>query len=1054
MANEIEDQLVQIKTNPGSRKKSKLTLAAVREKLAAEKGRGYWRTIDELSGSEDFDEMLRNEFPRQTSEWLDSVSRRGFLKMMGASMALAGLSACTKQPEEAIVPYVKQPEDLIPGRPMYFATAMPFPTGAHPLLVKSNEFRPTKIEGNPRQPASAGATDVLAQASILDLYDPDRSQHVTYRGEARNWADFLTFINDYLARNQGKQGAGIRFLTGTVVSPTLAGQISSLLRSLPQAKWYQWDSANRDAARAGAKIAFGQYAEPQYKMEAADVVLSLDADFLSGAQFPGFVRYSRDFISRRKLKPGVKMNRLYVVESMSTATGHKADHRLRLRSSEVEGFAAALLAAVGGQGGASHPDSEKQKFLAAVAKDLRSAGGAALVIPGEYQTPAVHALAAQLNSALGAVGKTVAYSDPIEIVPTEQLAGLKELLGDMNSGKVELLVIMGTNPVYSAPPDLQFDKAMEKVATNVHLSLFADETSRLAHWNINEAHYLESWSDARAHDGTVSIVQPLIAPLYDGITAHEVLAAFTPQQKLTAYEAVRAHWVQNARGGNFEEMWRKALHEGSIPDTAFQAKTLTAKAGGFAAPRPVAADEIEVVFRPDPTLYDGRYANNGWLQETPKPVTRLCWDNAAMMSPATASANHLNEEDVIEIALDGRKLNAPVQVVPGMADNSIMLYLGSGRTVSGRVGTEVGFNANLIRNSNSPWFATGAKIRKTGDVYRLPIVQSHYTTNNGKESLEGREAIAQKDYQWNRGIVRFATLEEYEKNPGFAHEGFEEPARNQTLYSQDYKYEEQPYAWGMAVDMNSCIACNSCVVACVAENNSPVVGREQVKVGRQMYWLRIDTYFQGDLDNPRAHFQPMFCQHCENAPCEPVCPVGATLHSPEGLNVMVYNRCVGTRYCSNNCPYKVRRFNFLLFSDFETESLKGLRNPDVSVRSRGVMEKCTYCVQRINAARINAETEEVRLQAADANAKRSIRDGEILTACQQACPTEALTFGNINDPNSRVSKLKNQQRNYAVIAEVNVRPRTTYIAEVINPNSELEEKKGEKASVLSAGANA
>ncbi|HEX6465695.1 MAG TPA: TAT-variant-translocated molybdopterin oxidoreductase [Terriglobales bacterium] len=943
MANEIEHQLVQIKTANTDRavsgkKKPKLTLAEVRAKLSTEKGKGYWRSLEEAAGSEEFDEMLRNEFPRQTSEWLDPVSRRGFLKLMGASMALAGLSACTKQPIEPIVPYVRQPEDLIPGRPMFFSTIMPFPTGGQPLLVKSNEFRPTKIEGNPQHPASAGATDVYAQGSILDLYDPDRTQRVAYLDGTRSWGDFQAFVNDYLEKNRGRQGAGLRFLTGTVVSPTLANQIAGLLRSMPQAKWYQFDAVNRDSARAGAKAAFGQYVEPQYKMDAADVVLSLDADFLSNAQFPGFVRYSRDFIARRKLADGVKMNRLYVVESMSTTTGHKADHRLRLRSAEVQNFAAALLAAVGGGSAAGKPLApEAQKFIEVLAKDLRSANGAVVVLAGEQQTPAVHALAAQLNSALGAVGKTVTYSDPIEIVPVEQVAGLKELVGDMNAGKVDLLVIMGTNPVYGAPVDIAFDAAMEKVATRVYLGFYYDETARLSQWQINEAHYLESWSDARAHDGTVSIVQPLIEPLYGGISAHEMIAAFA-QQKLTPYDAVRSYWLQNARAGSdFEAFWRKALHDGFIPNTAFQGKALAARGGSLPAAPSLAENDVEVVFRPDPTLYDGRYANNGWLQETPRPLTRLCWDNAAMMGPKTALDHGLAEEDVIEIEADGRKVLAPVQVVPGLADNSITVYLGSGRKFPVRVGNDIGFNANALRASNSPWFVTGVKIRKTGDTHRLAIVQSHYSS--GKESLEGREAIDEESNPYNRGIIRHATLKEYQEHPDFAHERHDDPKLDTTLYP-NYDYKDG-YAWGMAIDLNSCIGCNSCVVACVAENNSPVVGKEQVKVGRLMYWLRIDTYFQGDLENPRAYFQPMFCQHCENAPCEPVCPVGATVHSPEGLNVMVYNRCVGTRYCSNNCPYKVRRFNFLLYSDYETESLKGLRNPDVTVRSRGVMEKCT-----------------------------------------------------------------------------------------------------------------
>jgi molybdopterin-containing oxidoreductase family iron-sulfur binding subunit len=1049
MANEIENQLVQIQPKqPGEERK--LSLAEVRARLSAARGKEYWQSLKQVTESDGFDELMEREFPRQASEFLDPVSRRGFLKLMGASLALAGLSACTRQPEEEIVPYVKQPEDLIPGRPKYFASAMPFPNGAQPILVKSEEFRPIKIEGNPEHPESGGATDVFTQASILDLYDPDRSQTSSYKGEPREYSDFLNFINAYRTRTRAG-ASGLRFLTGTCISPTFAWLMDAALKANPGSKWYQWDAVNRDNVRAGAKAAFGAYMDPIYRLETADVILSLDADFLSGIAQPGFVRIARDFAKRRKLEPRGEMSRLYVVESQMTTAGAKADHRLRLRASEVEAFAAALLAAVGGAGSAGSLSGEAAAFLQSVAKDLKAKPGASVVIPGDHQSPAVHVLAAQINQALGNAGKTVLYIDPIEPAPTEQVAGMKELAADMRAGKVDLLLMMGVNPLYDAPVDLDFAAAMQRVAETVHVGLHHDETARYSNWHLHTTHYLEMWGDARANDGTVSIIQPLIDPLYAGVSPYSIAAAFAAQPGLTPYSALKQYWGQNAKsqaGADFEAFWRKVLHDGFIPGTALPPKAVAARGGAPATPR-MDAGAIEIVLRPDPTIFDGRYANNGWLQECPKWITRLTWDNAALMSLATAQQLGTREEDVIEIkAANGRKLTATVLPVPGMPDNSITLTLGYGRRDAGRVGTGPGYNAYAIRSSDAQHitWATKSDIKKTGDTFRLAIVQVHELIAGTNKSLPTSEALT-------RSIIRSTTLEEYEKEPGFAHSEryLPTPEHTETLYRNDH---DQPffdyskgYQWAMTVDMNSCVGCNACVVACVAENNIPVIGKEQVKVGRQMYWLRIDTYFTGDLDAPKAVFQPMFCQHCENAPCEPVCPVGATMHTPEGLNQMVYNRCVGTRYCSNNCPYKVRRFNFLLYADYETESLKLLRNPDVSVRSRGVMEKCTYCVQRINAAKIDSETEELKLQQEDPNARRVIQDGEVITACQQACPTGALIFGNMNDPNSRVARQKKLERNYGVLAPVNTRPRTSYLAEVTNPNPELA-PKGAEAGVL------
>ena len=1046
------DELVQIKASPASGR-PRLTLQEVRERLATGTGKKYWRSLEELVGEPGFEELLENEFPTAAVEYhTDGVSRRNFMKLMGASMALAGLTACTRQPDEPIVPYVRQPEDLIPGIPKFFATSMPFPTGAIPLLVKSNEFRPTKIEGNPAHPASNGATDVFAQASILDLYDPDRSQNSSYRGEHRNWGDFHDAIDQYKLKAAASGGSGLRFLSETVISPTLAWQIQTVLKKFPNAKWYQWDPVNRDSARAASQTLFGQYAEPIYKFEAANVVLSLDADFLSGAHFPGFVRYSRDYISRRKMAANVPMNRLYAVESFHTTAGALSDNRLPLRASDIPVFASALAAALGvGAASAQGWTEDQQKFLAAVAKDLKANAGASLVIAGEQQPPELHVIAAQINQALGNIGKTVVYTDPAELVATDQMAGMRQLVADMNGGKVDMLVILHANPVFNAPVDLAFEQAMSKVENNVHLSCYRNETTRVSQWHIHGAHYLETWSDARSYDGTCSLVQPLIASLYDGRSTHEVVGLFSDTPEMTSYEAITTYWRQNGKAaGDFDANWRKWLHDGVIPNTASPLKSVTPR-GGLPAIKPLDKDAVEVVFRPDPTIYDGRYANNAWLQECPKPLTRLEWDNAAMMSIETAAKRGFNQEDIVRITVDGRTLEAPVLVVYGMPDNSITLHLGYGREFAGRVGDGYGFNAYAIRSSKAPLVATAEKIEKTGDGYRLAVVQNftlidpHNDPKWMNRSVQGAEAV-------RRDIIRVASYDEYKKDPDFAHGGKyeEEPEQNNSLYP-GYDYTKG-YQWGMAVDMNSCVGCNACVIACQAENNSPVVGKEQVKIGRDMKWLRIDAYFTGDLHNPRAFLQPMMCQHCENAPCEPVCPVGATVHTPEGLNMMVYNRCVGTRYCSNNCPYKVRRFNWMLFADYDTPSLKPLRNPDVTVRSRGIMEKCTFCVQRINAARIQAEVEEVQLQQADPKAERKIRDGEVVTACQQACPTDAIVFGDINDPNSRVTKIKAQSRNYGVLTQINTRPRTSYIANVINPNMEIGDRTGAPEKSYISGA--
>ena len=1020
-------------------KKQELTLDAARAKLAGQKGKTYWRSVDELADTPEFREMVGREFPAQAAEWIDPVSRRGFLKVMSASLALAGLSGCTKQPDEPIYPYVKEPEDLVLGRPVYFATAMPFNTGAVPLLVKTDAYRPIKVDGNPEHPVNRGSSDPLSQGSLLDLYDPDRSQRVINRGEVREFAAFLAVFRAMLADKKASGGAGLYILSDTVTSPSLAAQWKAAQQNYPNAKLVQWDPINRDSAYSASKTAFGDYYDAQYRLQGADVIVSLDADFLSGITHPGFLRLAADYASRRKLTdPSISMNRLYAVESSPSTTGFKAEHRVALKPSDIASFAAALAAAVGaGSAGAQPPAGATGKFLSAIAADLKANAGKCVVIPGEQQTLAVHLAAIAINQALGNVGKTVVYTETVNPMPSIQGEDIVSLVNDMKAGKVEWLVILNANPVYTAPVDLQFEEALNKVKMTAHLGSHLNETGLVTEWHINGAHYLESWSDTRAYDGTASVIQPMIDPLYGGKTAHDVVQSMLDQPDLSPYQVVRKTWQASLGAGDAEHAWRKILHDGMVGGTAFEPKTVSAKIGDLQATSPSAADEtVEVIFRADPNVYDGRYANVGWLQEIPKPVTSMSWDNAALMSYRTLSKFKLAEQDVIALESNGNTVLAPVMAVPGHPDDAVTVYLGYLRPHGGRVAGGLGFNAYSIRTSNAPLFAPGATIKNTGKTYEFAVTKSHYTDHrsveaggdgSGTHSLEGNVALT-------RGIIRSASLDEFKENPNFAHEE-EDPKPDDSLFA-NWRYDKT--AWGMAIDMNSCVGCNACVVSCYAENNIAVVGRHNTMTGRIMQWLRIDTYFEGDLDAPRAHFQPMTCQHCENAPCEQVCPVGATVHSPEGLNVMVYNRCVGTRYCSNNCPYKVRRFNFLLYSDWDTESLKLMRNPDVTVRSRGVMEKCSYCIQRISAAKIAADKQ-----------NRDIRDGEVVTACQQACPTGAIVFGNINDKASKVAKLKAQQRNYGVLADLNTRPRTTYIAEVFNTNPELSEARSEHAPAKS-----
>ncbi|MGH9686763.1 MAG: TAT-variant-translocated molybdopterin oxidoreductase [Candidatus Acidiferrales bacterium] len=980
-----------------------------------------WQSLEELSDTKVYRDFTENEFPA-TYKDSSGINRRDVLKLMAASAAMAGLSACTKLPQEKIVPYVRPPEEIVPGVPLFYATSISEPGGAVGLLVESHMGRPTKIEGNPEHPGSMGATDAPQQASILNMYDPDRAQTVRFDGVLSSWNDFVAAMGNTRARFIGN-GAGVRILTPTAVSPTLGSQFKVLLADFPGAKWHQYEPSGNNSARMGSKLAFGRPINPVYHFDQADVVVSLDSDFLmSGA---GHVRYIREFSGRRSLPngPSSNLNRLYVVESMITSTGAMSDHRLPLRSTDVEAFTRQLASAVGVSAASAANTSEVNvpaDWLKAVADDLTAHRGSSLVIAGENQPPIVHAIAHAMNAALGNVGKTVVYTESIEAEPIDQMESLKDLVNDLNANKVDFLLILGGNPVYDAPADLDFMRALLKAKLRVYSGLYYNETAEWCHWEVPATHFLETWSDARAYDGTAGVVQPLISPLYDSHSDHEILAVLSGRSGISSHDLVREYWQsqRTEKGKAFEDFWETTLYQGYVAGTAFSPVSVPLQSDFLKQSATPAADAaaLELVFRTDPCIGDGLNNNNAWLQELPKPLTRLTWDNAALVSPNTAQKLKIKSEDYVELELGGRKVSAPVFVTFGHADNSVTVNFGYGRLRTGAVGTGTGFNAYLLRTSFAPSFAQGLKVTNTGENFPLACVQHQYTIESEGHPAE-KESVAAIE---QRDLVQIATLDEFRKDPTFAKQPDTTENKDQSLYP-NYKYDG--YAWAMSIDLNRCVGCNACVIACQSENNIAVVGKDQTIHGRIMHWIRIDTYFRGDLENPEAFFEPLPCMQCENAPCEYVCPVGATTHTPEGLNDMTYNRCVGTRYCSNNCPWKVRRFNFYLYSDWNTKSLYGVRNPDVTVRSRGVMEKCTYCVQRIQEAKIRSTRED-----------RVIRDGEIVTACQQVCPANAIVFGNINDPDSKVSKLKAQQRDYVLLADLNTRPRTSYLARVRNPN--------------------
>lgn len=1086
----------------------KMEAADVRDKLQDKKGPEFWRSLNELAQTPEFEDMVAREWKSAPGSW-EGVSRRDFLKLAGASLALAGLAGCARQPEEHILPYKEQPENLIPGRALFFATAASKSAApgfgyAIGVLGESHMGRPTKIEGNPDHPSSLGSTDAITQGTLYTLYDPDRSQNVTQNGEASTWEEAKGELNNAMAKLRSTRGAGLAILSESFTSPTLAAQMAELRRVYPAAKWHTWDAVNHDNRRT----ALGAV-DPVYRFDKAKVIVSLDSDFLQDE--PGSVRYARDFADGRRIRTRAgktTMNRLYAIESTTTITGANADHRWPVKASEVAAVAQNLELGAGyinsrtqRTSSAKLPASISQEAIRAIADDLKANRGASIVIAGPNQPPEIHLTAHLINEALGNIGKTVLYIEPVEANPVNHLQSLTNLVADMDAGHVSTLVVIGANPVYTAPADLKFLDAFKKVKLRVRLGLYNDETSNWCHWHLPQRHYLEDWSDARAHDGTASIVQPLIAPLYDGISAHQLLSLLSGRGDRNPYNIVREYWSTRLGGGDFETSWRKVLNDGIIPNTAAKPRAVTASTPAPSAQRPAAAD-LEINFFPDPHIWDGAHSNNGWLQELPKPMTKMTWDNVVQVSLKTARELAIDNRDLVSLTVGGNTIkDAPVWIVPGQPDGQITVHLGYGRTRVGQIGEGAGFNAYPLRTSKNLWFSGGVQVQKTAaNAARLAVTQENHAIDNrkrpsppGLQHDDGDKTTM--DSFHDRDIIRVLPLATFLKNPkaaGQTEGHVEEPETPQSkkhglephgsgghpdsaesatasthgedehedhsvgspyepqimpriwpsdrkgvdhngvpTYDQDRNgYAGNPVpAWGMTIDLNTCIGCNACTIACQAENNISVVGKDQVVRGREMHWIRIDRYYRGDVENPEMYHQPVPCMHCEKAPCEPVCPVEATSHSVEGINEMTYNRCVGTKYCSNNCPYKVRRFNFLQYSAQDDVSLSMMKNPDVTVRARGVMEKCTYCVQRINDARWQAEKE-----------GRPIRDGEVTTACAQVCPTKAIVFGNMQDKKSELYETKAEPHNYGMLNELNTMPRTTYLAKLRNPNPALEEK--------------
>ncbi len=991
------------------------------------KGADFWRSLEERQDTPAFREMLREKFPHLVAFTNEPRTRRGFFRLMGASLAMAGMVGC-RRPEEPIVPHATRPANRDPGVPVQYATAMELGGLAHGLLVTSYDGRPVKVEGNPEHPASAGGTTALAQAAILELYDPERSTSLLRRerdnAAEKDWDDWDAFAVPHFESLRARGGQGLAVLCEASASPTLRRLRDAFASDLPQARWHEYESLSRDAEREGAALAFGEPVQTHLHLAEAEVVVCLDADPLF--DHPDAVRHARELAPRRQGEHG-SSTRLYAVEAAFSLTGAMADHRIPLRASEVPAAAAQIARQLVDHGlsdpvlvraaaAADHLVDPGFPHMAEMIEDLARHPAHSLVVAGPRQPAAVHALCHAINAGLGAVGHTVTYTPDPEPGRESHGSSLSGLTAAMAAGEVTTLLIVGGNPVYDAPADVDFAGALANVATiTAHLSLYDNETSHACTWHLPRAHFLESWGDARGPDGTVSVVQPLIAPLYGGQTPIELLAQVVGETD-RGMDLVKGTFGVGSDPLTLDSRWRRALQDGIVPGSAWTSAEpgeLQVEAIATAAARAAgveATSGFEVVIAPDPKLYDGRFANNGWLQELPEALTKVTWDNPVLVAPADAERLGVSTNDRVAIVGGDVRVEATAYVMPGQTPGTLTVTVGSGRTAAGSVGDGVGTDVSALRTTGFPYQAAGADLNPLGDRHDLACTQDHYPLDTiGESGLERRLD----------DLYRSADLSTYEHHPDFAQHVVHHPPLDQQWRPHEY----DGHRWAMAIDLSTCTGCNACLVACQAENNVPVVGREQVEAGREMHWLRLDRYFRGDATEPTVALMPVTCHHCENAPCEQVCPVAATVHDHEGLNVMVYNRCVGTRYCSNNCPYKVRRFNFFKYQDPETDVEKMRFNPNVTVRSRGVMEKCSFCVQRINRARIAAE-----------NDGRDLRDGDIVPACAQVCPSGAIVFGDLSDPESRISKLHADPRSYAMLGEMNNRPRLKYMAKLTNPS--------------------
>jgi MoCo/4Fe-4S cofactor protein with predicted Tat translocation signal len=992
--------------------------------------RPMWRSLDDLAGDSAYRELVQREFPSYADEML-APSRRDFLRLMGASVALAGMTACRRWPSENIVPFAHRPEGYVPGNTLQYATSFELRGAAAGLLVTSYDGRPIKIEGNPSHPQSLGATDPIAQATVLQLYDPDRSTEFVERANgggpvSRDRDAFAAWFTPLLASLRASGGQGLRVLSEPSSSPTLADLKARFSATFPKAVWVTWDPLSRDAAREGSLLAFGRPLRTHLALEKADVIAAFDADVLG--HDPAALANARAWAKRRRAADGT-MHRLYAIEPAYSLTGGSADTRIAVTAGLVpvvlgrlaEQLLQAGVALPAGTDElreavsrfASHPYDDPR--IAVLASDLIDAKGNGAIVVGPRQPAAAHALACVLNAALQNVGEAVWYSEDPEPERPSHRDAIAKLAAEMGAGIVDALVVLGGNPAYDVPSDLDFGNKLQKVKATVRLGLYDDETSAVCRWHVPQAHYLEAWGDTRGWDGTAGIVQPLIEPLYDGTSAIELAASMIDGQPGHGYELVRKRWGAMLPVLEFDKSWRRIVHDGVAPETRFAAVTPAFAGGAGAAIAQLAGaavpalDSWELVFTEGHGVYDGRFANLGWLVELPDPVTKLTWDNAALLNPKDAAALGVGRDgDLLTITANGRDLTVPAFVVPGQAQGSVAVALGWGRTIAGRIGSGIGVDVNVLRRNDALW-RSAAKLALASGHRSLATTQDHHVL----DALGKKEELIRAEE-----LIRTGTLSEFKARPDFAKEMVELPPPAPLWKEHEYN----GHKWGMAIDLTACTGCHACTIACQAENNIPVVGKAEVLRGREMHWIRVDRYFEGDAEAPLLAFQPMACHHCENAPCEQVCPVAATVHDHEGLNVMVYNRCVGTRYCSNNCPYKVRRFNW--FNNHKNESAVELMvyNPEVTVRARGVMEKCTYCIQRIEAVKIVAK-----------NDRREIVDGEIVPACAQVCPTEAIVFGDLNDVVSRVRKLHDDPRCYGVLEEVNTKPRTRYLARLKNP---------------------